>query len=136
MAESLIETVAAWVAEALMPQLLGDGGEADMGAWSRDRVQVAIRFTAQDHPLCSPILNREATIANSMLTGLSRHKVLTDMRFFRRLGATRILRRAMGEVVVGSFWWPVSVTASDEPLPTTMREVEQGVREERLPDEE
>jgi hypothetical protein len=68
MAESLIETVAAWVAEALMPQLLGDGGEADMGAWSRDRVQVAIRFIAQDHPLCSPILNREATIANSMLT--------------------------------------------------------------------
>jgi hypothetical protein len=49
------------VAEALVPQLLGDGGEVGVRGWSHDWVQIAIRVTAQDHPLCLPILNRETT---------------------------------------------------------------------------
>jgi hypothetical protein len=45
-------------------------------------------------------------------------------------------RRWMGWEEVGRDWWPVCVTASDEPLPTTMLEEEQGLRAARLPDEE
>lgn len=42
----------------------------------------------------------------------------------------------MGVVEVGREWWTVCVTGSADPLPTTMQEEVEGLREARLPGED